>query len=383
MIVRLKILPLAQHVVVGFHLRHGLGPFEPIAVVLLDEVVEDERIGSLAPIFRQHTDEQHVDRVGVMPFDGVEHSNPSEGQQFAVLQLALRLRERGEGDAETHHLIVQVAVYDDAHQVEVGYADILVYELIHLALAQRGKAVEVAVADVEHLEHLAPVALFQEFLARELVHLQVIAAAYHLGNLSELLGNALGHLHLALHPVVVFLETAYLLHVTGIVVVVIVGVGGGIFAESLDEHAFAVGIGKAHRTNHLVHAPLASPLGNGVEQRLRHLDIVDEIEPSEAHALGLPTLVGLAVDDGSHAPHGLSVAVGHEIVGLAVVERSVLVVAQRKFLVTVEIRHIVRVVTVKIISELDKIAQSLQILYFLNCNHSLFKLFAQSLISLR
>ena len=247
---------------IGFHLRHCFSPLEPITDILLNEVVEYKRIGTLAPVFGYNADEQHIDRICMMPFDGIEHTYPSKRKQAAVFQFALCLGERRESDAETHHFVVLAGINDDAHQVQVGNADILVDELVHLSLTQRGKPIEVAITDIEHLENLASIAFFHQFLSGEFVYLEIITPAYHLCNLAELLRYGLGHLHLALHPVVVFLESTYLLHMTRIVGKVIVGIGCGILAESFDKHTFTVGVGKSHRSYHRIHATLPSPLFN-------------------------------------------------------------------------------------------------------------------------
>ena len=47
----IKILPLAAHILIGFHLWHSLCPLEAIALNLLNEVVKNERIGTLGTIF--------------------------------------------------------------------------------------------------------------------------------------------------------------------------------------------------------------------------------------------------------------------------------------------------------------------------------------------
>ena len=58
------------------------------------------------------------------------------------------------------------------------------------------------------------------------------------------------------------------------------------------------------------------------------------------------------VDDGSHAAHGLALAIGYEVVGIAVLERRIAVAAKRVHLVEVEIRHVVWVVAIEIVAEL-------------------------------
>ena len=55
MLATLQVLPLRADSLVVLHLRHGLGIAEAIAIELLDEVVEDQRVGTLLAILRKHT----------------------------------------------------------------------------------------------------------------------------------------------------------------------------------------------------------------------------------------------------------------------------------------------------------------------------------------
>ena len=58
MLATLQVLPLRADGLVALHLRHGLGIAETIALELLDEVVEDEGVGTLLAILGQHTYQQ-------------------------------------------------------------------------------------------------------------------------------------------------------------------------------------------------------------------------------------------------------------------------------------------------------------------------------------
>ena len=98
------------------------------------------------------------------------------------------------------------------------------------------------------------------------MHSQPVAAAYHLRDLRELLGHLLGHLHLALHVVVVLLETVHLLHVLWIVGVVVVHVHRGQLVEALHEHTLTVGVDKAQWTGYLHHAPGLTPVLDNLQQ---------------------------------------------------------------------------------------------------------------------
>ncbi len=128
---RIEVLPLREDTLVGLHLRTCDGPFEVVGLELADEVVEDERVGPLAAVFGQYADEQEVDGVGLVPFQDLQQVPPAEGQEATVVGLSECLRERGEGDAEAHHLI---AVHDGGDEVEVGNLDIVVDQFVDLFL---------------------------------------------------------------------------------------------------------------------------------------------------------------------------------------------------------------------------------------------------------
>ena len=93
---------------------------------------------------------------------------------------------------------------------------------------------------------------------------------------------------------------------------------------------------------------------NSIQERLGHLDIIDEVKPSEAHALHLPVVVGPLVDDGRYASHDPSVTVGEEVVGLTEGKSRVAILAERVHLVTVEVGYGKGTVAVEVVEEVDK-----------------------------
>ena len=184
------------------------------------------------------------------------------------------------------------------------------------------------------------------------MYMQMEALFGHAGNATDLFRHLFRYLHHALYIVVVLAEATHLLDMLGVVGIVIVGIHRTDGVETLHEHSLTVGIGKAHRTHHLGHSPLAPPVLYSMNQRLAHLKIIDEIEPSEPHDLLLPALVSLAVDDGSDAPHHLTILPSQEIPRLAVFKRGIPIMPQRVHLVKMQIRHIIRVVFVQVVPEL-------------------------------
>ena len=94
--------------------------------------------------------------------------------------------------------------------------------------------------------------------------------------------------------------------------------------------------------------------------------VVDEVEPAEAHAPAVPTLVGAVVDDGRHASHDLAVAQGKVALGVAELERGILVLAEILHLVGIEVGHIVGIVLVKVVMEFDESVEFATRLHLLN-----------------
>ena len=87
MLATLQVLPLRADGLVAFHLRHGLGIAETIALELLDEVVEDEGVGTLLAILRQHTNQQEVDGIGLVPLQDAQQLPPAEGEETTIVGL--------------------------------------------------------------------------------------------------------------------------------------------------------------------------------------------------------------------------------------------------------------------------------------------------------
>ena len=264
----LQILPLAEHSVIGFHLLHGFGPFESVALEPGDEVVEDEGIGPLGPIVGQNADEQQVYDVGLVPLDDTQQVPPATRKQLSTTA-AEGMGERGEGDAEADEAVIGcIPVFNHGDEIEIRHLYITVHELVYLPFGQLGVAIKVAISDVHHLEHASPASLTKQFVAGELAHMQVVAALDEGRSLCKLLGNHLGHLHLIFQIVVVFLETAHALNVPGIVGMVVVGIHRGQLVKAFNEQSLAIHVGETQRAHHFGHALSAAPLFHSGHQRL-------------------------------------------------------------------------------------------------------------------
>ena len=140
----------------------------------------------------------------------------------------------------------------------------------------------------------------------------------------------------------------------GIVRIVIDGGHGAHLVVSLYEHSLWVHIGEAQWTDDFCHTFLAAPLLGGIKQRAAHLDIIDEIYPTEAKTLTLPLLVGTMIDDGGYASGHLAILVSQEILSLAKLEGSILIFAQGVKIVGEKIGRIVLITLIQIVMKIDK-----------------------------
>ena len=143
----------------------------------------------------------------------------------------------------------------------------------------------------------------------------------------------------------------------GVIGGVVVDVHGGELVETLDEHAFAVGVDESQRSGYLVHASGLSPVFDCFQQGGGHLGVVDEVEPSKTDSLAVPSLIGTAVDDGCHAPHHLSVFEGHEILSLTAFERGVFIPAERSLFVGIKEGYGTIVIAIEVVVKLDELFQ--------------------------
>ena len=171
------------------------------------------------------------------------------------------------------------------------------------------EAVQILIRGIQEVEQFLTVALFDQFMAGELMHLQSVTALDQFGDLGELLGHLLGHLDLQLHVVVILLKPFHAFHVLRVVRIVIVDIHRGKLVETLDEHTLTVGVDKAQRTCHLRHAPFTAPVLYGLQQSGGDLEVVDEVEPAEAHLMTVPAPVGTIVDDGCHTTYDLLIPI--------------------------------------------------------------------------
>ena len=355
-----QILPLALHTLVALHLRHRLRPFETVAVVLLDEVGEDEGIGTLAAVFRQHADEYQIHGIGGMALHHPQKPKPSPREELAVAVLLQRLGHGWEGYAETDQTVVVVAIYHTGDEVHIRHLDIRIHIPVDLPVGELLEIVEILVGLVDDAEDFPAHAALNQFVLGKLMHVQIVAALDELGCLGKFRRGYLRHLDAVLQPVVVLLEELQSIHVLGIIRVIVVDVHGGFLVESFDEHSFTVHIGKAKWPYQFFHATLSAPVGCGIQQHTGNFQVIDEVEPSEAHLLLVPLVVGTMVDDGGNAAYHLRDAVvdSQEILRFAEIEGWILVFAQCIPLVKTQVRNGIFATFIKVVIELYESSQS-------------------------
>lgn len=239
----------------------------------------------------------------------------------------------------------------------------MIYEIhipVNLPVGELLEIVEILVGFVDDVENLLAHTSLNQFVLGKLAHVQIVAALDELGCLGKFRRSYLRHLDAVLQPVVVLLEELQSIHVLGIIRVIVVDVHGRFLVESFDEHSFTVHIGKAKWSYQFFHATLSAPPGCGIQQHTGNFQVIDEVEPSEAHLLLVPLVVGTMVDDGGNAAYHLRDAVidSQKILRFAEIEGRVLVFAQCIPLVKTQVRNGIFATFIKVVIELYESSQS-------------------------
>ena len=235
--------------------------------------------------------------------------------------------------------------------------------MLYLALGHVSGAVKVLVCfvdDVKNLQYIA--AILQFLLVLELVHLEAISLLYQFGHTVELLlvGRMLaihsGDVYSPVHPHGILFK-AQCLEVVVVVGIVIHRIHRPHLVITLEKHTLLVQVGETQRTNDGVHATLLAPLLHGADESLAHLQVVNEVYPSESHIPGSPFLVCPVVYNGRHTSHNLAVSIGEEPIGVAKLEGCVIVLVESVQGVLKKIGHSIGAILVHFIVETNKILQ--------------------------
>ena len=365
----LQILPLALYLLVGFQLHVSLAPLEAIFLIAWDKIVEQQSVGTLLLIFWKNTHKHEIDTLCLMHLQCPQTVPPAERPQTTPATLLQGTRHRSDGNADADDIMVRrVPVFNQANQVHIEHGEIHLQIFIYLSLSHLRVTVQVAEGLVYHFEHLAANLLLTKHLAALGVGwVQIITLHYQLGNLLEFLRNALlWNDEFELYIVAIFLPTTYLFEVLGVIGVIIDSSHRAHLVEALYKHTFWIHISKAQWADHLCHSFLASPVLNGFEKRTTHLNVINEINPSEADTLTIPALVGPAIDNACNTAYHFSVLIGQEILSLAELESSILVFAEGMKIVTEQVGCIILIALIQIIMKVDESRQTLLICYLPN-----------------
>jgi hypothetical protein len=126
---------------------------------------------------------------------------------------------------------------------------------------------------------------------------------------------------------------------------------------ALDQNADLIVGGEVHRAEQTA-APLAPcPLGGGAEQSGGHLGVVGRLEEAEHRVAATLVLIPAMVDLDRDAADRLAVALGEEVLGLAVLEVGVLLAVEELHPLEDQRRHPLRLVAVQAEGDLDEALQ--------------------------
>ena len=76
----LEILPLRLDGGVALHVHMALAPLETVLLINRYQMVEEQRIGTLCTVFRQHADKEQINDVRLVELQGTDDMPPAEWQ---------------------------------------------------------------------------------------------------------------------------------------------------------------------------------------------------------------------------------------------------------------------------------------------------------------
>ena len=194
------------------------------------------------------------------------------------------------------------------------------------------------------------------------MHLETISLLDKFGHTEELLlvGRILaiyvGEFDSSVHPHGILFKPQCL-EVVVVVGIVVHRVHRTHLVITLEKHTLLVKVGEAQGTNDGVHATLLAPLLHGADESLAHLQVVNEVYPSESHIPGSPFLVCPVVYNGRHTSHNLVVSIGEEPIGVAKLKGSVIVLVEGVQCILKKIGYGIGAILVHFIVETNKILQ--------------------------
>ena len=194
------------------------------------------------------------------------------------------------------------------------------------------------------------------------MHLETISLLDKFGHTEELLlvGRILaiyvGEFDSSVHPHGILFE-AQCLEVVVVVGIVVHRVHRAHLVITLEKHTLLVKVGEAQGTYDSVHATLLAPLLHGADESLAHLQVVNEVYPSESHIPGSPFLVCPVVYNSHHTSHNLAVPIGKEPIGITKLKGCVIVLVEGVQGVLKKIRHGIGAILIHFIVETNKILQ--------------------------
>ena len=76
----IKVLPLVLYLLVQFEFRIALRIFEAHLLINGDKIRKEQSVDAFPLIVRPHSDEQQVENLVVLPFQGAQKVIPAEGE---------------------------------------------------------------------------------------------------------------------------------------------------------------------------------------------------------------------------------------------------------------------------------------------------------------
>ena len=348
--------------------------FETVLGKDRDEVLIEERIHTFVLVIRTDRNEQKVERFGFLGLKCPQNVEPTEGEQLTAA-LTYGTGDLRHTESDTYHLVF--LVHDDGHEIEVEQRQVHITVVLFLALGHGLEVIQLLVSRIDDIHVLGAESTSQFTYALDLNHMHVRTLFNDIRYTGHAFRTLLRREDTHLDPVRLFGQTIGI-HMLDVIWVVIKRRQRSTVLISFEEQTLMVKIRKTYRTVQFIHTTFLTPGSNGVEQRFADLQIIDEIEPTEAHFLHAPMLIGTAVNDTADTSYGFTVPIGHPELIVTHLQSRVLGRVKAVHLIEEQRRTVIRTVLEQIIRKLDEAFDLFFRMDFADFySHNLFVLFVE------
>ena len=198
------------------------------------------------------------------------------------------------------------------------------------------------------------IALFTNLLLSQLDDTQSYLLTGILGHARITGGYLFRNINMNLQPVNLLLQSQSL-HVAGVILGIINGVDRTEQVKVLYQHTFFVKVGNTQRSLHGVHTTLPTPRFYRLEQCLRNLFVVDELNHRETNVLSTPAFIRFPIDNTHHSSDGHILTIGYKGLDVGKFQPWIFLGIKQFPNIRFQIRYILRTVLIDRLRYTDEI----------------------------